>query len=62
VSDREFQKILDKLGKLAALRQARGRVRQLERELYGEPARHEESAQIPEFLGQHANDWRSAGR
>jgi hypothetical protein len=53
VSDSEMHKILDKLRKLSALRRARSRVRQLERELYGESAKPEEPPEIPEFLSQH---------
>ena len=48
--DREVQKIVDKLQKLRALRHARKRVMQLERELSGEPARREEPPHLPEFL------------
>jgi hypothetical protein len=53
VSDSELRKIFDKLSKLRALRHARERVRQLERELCGESAKPEEPRQIPEFLSQH---------
>jgi predicted component of type VI protein secretion system len=52
--DHEVGKIVDKLQKLRALRHARERVRQLERELHGEPAKAEASPQLPEFLRQHA--------
>jgi hypothetical protein len=48
--DHELQKIIDKRHKLRALRQARERVRQLERELGGEPAKREEPLHLPEFL------------
>jgi hypothetical protein len=48
--DHEVRKIVDKQRKLSALRQARERVRQLERELSGEPARREEPPRLPEFL------------
>lgn len=51
--DREVQKIVDKLQKLRALRHARERVRQLERELNGEPAKAESAPHLPEFLRQH---------
>ena len=50
--DHEVQKIVDKLQKLRALRHARERVRQLERELSGEPAKREEPVRLPEFLRQ----------
>jgi predicted component of type VI protein secretion system len=50
--DHEVQKIVDKLQKLRALRHARERVRQLERELSGEPAKREEPPRLPEFLRQ----------
>jgi hypothetical protein len=45
--------IFDKLQKLRELRRARDRVRQLERELSGEPARPVEAPSIPTFLRQH---------
>ena len=48
--DDEVEKIVDKLQKLRALRRARERVRQLERELNGAPARLEDPPQVPEFL------------
>ena len=51
--DSEVRKIVDKLQKLNALRQARERVRQLEMELSGEPARTETPPHVPEFLRQH---------
>jgi hypothetical protein len=50
--DRETEKIVDKLQKLKALQRARARVRQLERELSGEPARPEDPPYVPEFLTQ----------
>jgi len=50
--DHEVQKIVDKQQKLRALRHARERVRQLERELSGEPAKREEAPRLPEFLRQ----------
>jgi hypothetical protein len=50
--DRETEKIVDKLQKLKALQRARARVRQLERELSGEPKRPAESSYIPQFLRQ----------
>ena len=57
MTDIEVQRIIDKLQQLRALRRARERVRQLERELSGEPARLEprpldDRAHIPEFLRQ----------
>lgn len=57
MSDSEVQRIIDKLQQLQALRRARERVRQLERELSGEPPRledrpHDDRAHIPEFLRQ----------
>ena len=52
--DHEVDKIVDKLQKLRALRHARERVRQLERELDGQPTKPEELPQLPEFLRQHA--------
>ncbi len=50
--DHVVQKIVDKQQKLRALRHARKRVRQLERELSGEPAKSEEPPHLPEFLRQ----------
>ena len=50
--DYQVEKIVDKLQKLRALRRARARVRQLERELHGEPARREGAPYLPEFLRQ----------
>jgi len=52
--DREVEKIVDKLHKLRALRRARERVRQLERELNGAPAKPESAPHLPEFLRQHS--------
>jgi plasmid stabilization system protein ParE len=52
VIDTDLEKIVDKLHKLRALRQARERVRQLERELNGEPPRSEDRPHVPEFLAQ----------
>ena len=51
--DHDAEKIIDKLQKLRALRHARERVRQLERELNGEPVRPESAPQLPEFLRYH---------
>lgn len=50
--DSEVRKIVDKLQKLNALRHARERVRQLEMELSGEPARTDSPPHVPEFLRQ----------
>jgi hypothetical protein len=52
--DHEVEKIIDKLQKLRALRRARERVRQLERELNGEPAKAESPTRLPEFLRHHS--------
>lgn len=52
--DHEVEKIIDKLQKIRALRHARERVRQLERELSGAPAKREDPSQVPEFLRQDA--------
>jgi hypothetical protein len=54
VSDTDVRKIIDKLSKLRALSRARERVRQLERELYGESSQPAEPSVLPEFLSQHA--------
>jgi len=50
--DHELREIVDKQEKLLALRHARERVIQLERELSGEPAKREEPPHLPEFLRQ----------
>jgi hypothetical protein len=52
--DREVEKIVDKLQKLRALHHARERVRQLERELNGQPPKPENPPHLPEFLRQHS--------
>jgi hypothetical protein len=52
--DDEVEKIIAKLQKLRALRHARERVRQLERELNGEPAKAESPTHLPEFLRQQS--------
>ena len=52
MGDSQLDKIVDKLQKLRALRRARERVRQLERELNGEPAKPEAPLHLPEFLRQ----------
>jgi predicted component of type VI protein secretion system len=54
MGDRQVEKIVEKLQKLRALRRARERVRQLERELNGEPAIPESDPYLPEFLRQHS--------
>lgn len=54
MSDSEVRKVIDKLQKLRALSRARERVRQLERELYGDLAKPQDSAvPVPQFLSQH---------
>jgi hypothetical protein len=50
MSDAELEQVIGKARKLKALHRARERVRQLERELRGEPAKPEESSYVPEFL------------
>ena len=50
MSDNEVHKVIDKLQKLRALRQARNRVKQLERELYGAAAKSQDPPAVPEFL------------
>jgi predicted component of type VI protein secretion system len=50
MSDNEVHKIIDKLQKLRALREARDRVKQLESELYGAAARSQDPPAVPEFL------------
>jgi hypothetical protein len=50
MSDEELGQVIAKRRKLKELRRARERVRQLERQLRGEPARPEESTYVPEFL------------
>ena len=52
MTDSELRKVMDKLHKLKVLRDARERVRQLERELCGEPAKAEGARLIPGFLSQ----------
>jgi len=46
----DLEQIVGKARKLHELRRARNRVRQLERELRGEPVKPEEPDYIPEFL------------
>jgi hypothetical protein len=50
MSDDELQQVIGKVRRLKALRRAKERVRQLERELCGAPAKPEESPWVPEFL------------
>jgi hypothetical protein len=50
MSDTEVGKIIDKLQKIRALSRAREYVRQLERELYGEPGKPVVPAEVPRFL------------
>ena len=53
MSESEVHTAIDKLTKLRALSRARERVRQLERELYGESSKPENPPPVPEFLSQH---------
>jgi hypothetical protein len=53
MSDSEVSTIIDKLRKLRALSHARERVRQLERELYGDSSKPEDPRALPELLSQH---------
>jgi hypothetical protein len=46
----ELEQIVGKARKLRELRRARERVRQLEGELRGEPAKPREAAHVPDFL------------
>jgi hypothetical protein len=50
--DTELEKVIGKALKLKELSLAKARVRQLERELRGEPAKPEEPPYVPEFLAQ----------
>ena len=50
MSEEQLQQIVGKASKLNELRRAKDRVRQLERELRGEPAKPEEPHYVPEFL------------
>jgi hypothetical protein len=50
MSDDELQQVIGKARMFKELRRAKERIRQLERELRGEPARPEESTWVPEFL------------
>jgi len=51
--DREVEKLVDKLQKLRALRCAREWVRQLERDVNGEPAKPESAPLLTKLLKQH---------
>jgi len=53
MSESEVRKIIEKLSKLRALSRARERVRQLERELYGESSKPEDPPAVSQFLSQH---------
>jgi len=46
----ELEQLVAKTWKLRELRRARERVRQLERQLRGEPTRPEEPTYVPKFL------------
>ena len=50
MSDNELEQIIGKARRLKELRRAKEHVRQLERELRGEPPRPEEPPWVPEFL------------
>ena len=50
MSTEELEQIVAKARKLRELRRARERVRQLERQLRGEPTKPEEQPYIPKFL------------
>jgi hypothetical protein len=50
MSTDELEQIVAKARKLRELRRARERVRELERQLRGEPTRPEEPTYIPKFL------------
>jgi hypothetical protein len=50
MSDDELQRVIGKARRLKELRRAKERVRQLERELRGEPAKPQEPTWVPEFL------------
>ncbi len=50
MSDNELERIVHKARRLKELRRAKDRVKQLERELRGEPVRPEEPTWVPEFL------------
>jgi len=50
MSDEQLERVIGKARKLNELRRAKDRVRQLERELRGDPARPAESRYVPQFL------------
>ena len=50
MSDNQLEQIIGKARRLRELRRAKERIRQLERELRGEPPRPEEPTWVPEFL------------
>lgn len=50
MSEEQLQQIVGKASKLNELRRAKDRVRQLERELRGEPVKPQEPDYVPEFL------------
>jgi hypothetical protein len=50
MNEDDLEQIVGKARKLNELRRAKDRVRQLERELRGEPTRPEEVEYVPEFL------------
>jgi hypothetical protein len=50
MSDEELGQVIAKRRKLKELRRARERVKELERQLRGEPAKPEESTHVPGFL------------
>ena len=50
MSTDELEQIVAKARKLRELRRARERVRELERQLRGEPSKPEEPTYIPKFL------------
>ena len=50
--DSDVQKIIEKLHRLRELHRARERVRQLERELNGEPAKPKGPREVPDYLRQ----------
>ena len=50
MSEEQLQQIVGKASKLNELRRAKDRVRQLERELRGEPVKPGEPDYVPEFL------------
>ncbi len=55
----DLEQIVGKARKLHELRRARNRVRQLERELRGEPVKPEEPDYVPEFLRAPASGGRA---